>query len=468
MARRAVCAVAAAALVVVASACAGSGPDKAGGQPERPKPADKAVVLTLATGDPPFAEEYAKAVDRLSAGAIRIDIRLGRTAQRNYERFTVEDVRTGRAQLGSVAVRVWDTLGVTSMQALVAPLLVDDLELQKHLLQGPLATRMLRGLDRAGVVGLALTPGPLRRPIGVTRFFAGPKDYRGATMGIKFGNVARATFEALGARVTGYTSGQARFDGAELDLKTIADAKYDPRATAITANVVLWPRPQTIFANRAAFAKLTSGQQEILRRAGREAVPAEAARIAREEKDALSTVCSRSPGVLRPAPASERVALRAAVAPVYAALERVPQTKQLIDAIRTQRGTAQADLGVLRCPGTTNEAAIEGSWRSTVSEEEMRAAGASAAEAASYSGSATLELEDGRWRFRGERAAVTGTYSVEGDQIRLVMRTCTADPCSSGMTIQYRWSVYRNTLALEPSSATTWLRLSAKPATRVR
>src|SRR6185503_10780070 len=293
MARRAVCAVAAAALVVVASACAGSGPDKAGGQPERPKPADKAVVLTLATGDPPFAEEYAKAVDRLSAGAIRIDIRLGRTAQRNYERFTVEDVRTGRAQLGSVAVRVWDTLGVTSMQALVAPLLVDDLELQKRLLQGPLATRMLRGLDRAGVVGLALTPGPLRRPIGVTRFFAGPKDYRGATMGIKFGNVARATFEALGARVTGYTSGQARFDGAELDLKTIADAKYDPRATAITANVVLWPRPQTIFANRAAFAKLTSGQQEILRRAGREAVPAEAARIAREEKDALSAVCSR-------------------------------------------------------------------------------------------------------------------------------------------------------------------------------
>ena len=99
------------------------------------------------------------------------------------------------------------------MQALVAPLLVDDLELQERLLEGPLATRMLDGLDRAGVVGLALTPGPLRRPIGVTRSLAGPKDYRGATIGIKFGDVARTpTFEALGARVTGYTRDQAGFD----------------------------------------------------------------------------------------------------------------------------------------------------------------------------------------------------------------------------------------------------------------
>ena len=229
---------------------------------------------------------------------------------------------------------------------------------------------------------------------------------------------------------------------------------------------MLWPRPQTIFANRATFAKLTTAQQEILRRAGREAVPAEAARIAREEKDALSVVCSRSPGVLRTASASERAALRAAVAPVYAALERDPQTKQLIAAIRTLRGTAQADVRVLRCPGTTNEAAIEGSWRSTVSEEEMRAAGASAAEAD------LLRLRHARAEGRTvavprERATVTGTYSVDGDEIRLVMRTCTADPCSAGMTTEYRWSVYRNTLSLERSSDTTWPRLLAKPATRV-
>ena len=115
---RAILSVVAVALAVVASACAGSGPDKAGGRAEpAAKPAGKPVVLSLVTGDGPFAEEFAAATARLSGGAIRIDIRVGRVLQANYERFTVEDVQKGKAQLGSVAARVWDTMGVTSLRA---------------------------------------------------------------------------------------------------------------------------------------------------------------------------------------------------------------------------------------------------------------------------------------------------------------------------------------------------------------
>jgi TRAP-type C4-dicarboxylate transport system substrate-binding protein len=398
---------------------------------------------------------------------MRVDVRIGRTAQRNYERFTVEDVREGKAQLGSVAARVWDTLGATSMRALLAPLLVDSLSLQKRVLDSPLAAQMLAGLDRAGVVGLAVTPGPLRRPLGITRPLRGPRDYRGATLGIKFGGVARSTFETLGAKVTGYTYGQALFDGAELDLKTIADAEYDPRAKEITTNVVLWPRPQTVFANRAAYARLTSSQRELLRRAGREALRAEAARMEAEQSEALTVICSRSPDVLATASATDVAALRDAVRPVYAALERDPQTKMLIAAIRRLRGTGATGEQELRCPGTTDATALEGRWQSTVSREEMRARGATAEEAATYSGSGTLELEDGKWVFRGEHATVTGAYRVDGDHVELVMRTCTANPCSPGMKTAYRWSVYRDTLSLARASVGTWPRLLAKPATRV-
>lgn len=168
------------------------------------------VVLTLATGDEAFAAAYAEAVSRLSGGTMRIDVRVGRGAQANYDRFTVDDVRKGKAQLGSVGARVWDTLGVTSFRALLAPFLVDSLALRRRVMQSPLVPRLLAGLDRAGVVGLAVVPGPVRRPFGVTRPLAGPQDYRGATIGIKFGGVARATLDALGANVKGSSPGGER------------------------------------------------------------------------------------------------------------------------------------------------------------------------------------------------------------------------------------------------------------------
>src|SRR5438876_773304 len=80
-----------------------------------------------------------------------------------------------------------------------------------------------------------------------------PPDYRGATIAIRLGGVARATFATLGATAKGYVIGVLpAVDGAELDLNTIAENGYDARSRALTANVVLWPRPQTIFANRAA------------------------------------------------------------------------------------------------------------------------------------------------------------------------------------------------------------------------
>ena len=101
--------------------------------------------------------------------------------------------------------------------------------------------------------------------------------------------------------------------------------------------------------------------------------------------------------------------------------------------------------------------------------EELRAAGAAPAEAARYAGSGTLELDDARWVFRGDRTTVTGTYVVDGDVVRLTMRTCTANPCSPGMTTEYTWSVYRDTLSLARLPGRSfWPAIVARPVRRVR
>jgi TRAP-type C4-dicarboxylate transport system substrate-binding protein len=458
---------AATALLVAASACGGSGGDKAGGREETAsRPVGKPVTLTLVTPDGLWSSAFADAVARLSGGTMRIELRVEGSWLIDSERRTVEHVRAGRAELGSVGARVWDTMGVTSLRGLVAPFLVDTLARQGRVLESPIAARMLDGLGDAGVVGVALLPGPLRRPLGRTRPLVSPEDYRGATIGIRHGRVARSTFRALRATSKAYHVGTlSGLDGAELDPNTIALVGYDAPGTHITANVVLWPRPVTIFASREAFERLVPAQQEVLRRAGREAVARDLERIAESEKSGVEAICARGKAVLIDASSTDVAGLRQAVEPVYAELERDVETRELIAEIRALDDRAEPEP--LRC-GASSEATVDGVWEASVTQAALLASGASAAEAATYEGRGTLELKDGRWVFRNDHTTVTGTYDVAANTIRLTMVTCTANPCSPRAVTHHTWSLYRDTLTFARRSGRPFLpRFVAKPARRV-
>ena len=56
----------------------------------------------------------------------------------------------------------------------------------------------------------------------------------------------------------------AGFGGIEQQINAIQGNQYDRVGRYLTTNVVLWPRPLVVFANRATLAKLTPAQQRIL------------------------------------------------------------------------------------------------------------------------------------------------------------------------------------------------------------
>src|SRR2546429_9862497 len=63
-----------------------------------------------------------------------------------------------------------------------------------------------------------------------------------------------------------------RFDGAELDLRTLDENQFAAVGhSSGTANVAYWPRVFSVVGNREVLAKLTSEQREILREAARQA-----------------------------------------------------------------------------------------------------------------------------------------------------------------------------------------------------
>ena len=275
--------------------CAGSGSDKGGG-----KAARKPLVLTLANplGDSEEVQGFSAEVSRLSSGTLRIDVHSGwRSGQVGFENGLITDVRAGKADLGVVGTRAWDSVGVHSFDALNAPLLIDSYALQQRVLHSSLIGPMLRGLAPVGLAGLGILPGPLRRPLGVTRPLLTPHDFSGLRFGVQQSRVGSATINALGARSVWFAVGApiAGLGGIEQQISTIQSNQYDRVGQYLTTNVVLWPRPLVVFANRATLAKLTPAQRRILAQAVAHASPPN--RISSSQLSAaIPAACARSTG----------------------------------------------------------------------------------------------------------------------------------------------------------------------------
>jgi TRAP-type C4-dicarboxylate transport system substrate-binding protein len=383
----------------------------------------------------------------------------GRGLEVEYEKGVVQDVRAGTAQLGIVGVRVWDTIGVESFRGLLAPFLVDSFELEREVLTSPIAGRMLAGVEKAGVVGIALHAGPLRRPFGFTGPLASRRDYRGARIGIIPGAVAQATFRALGASGRGYVPGAVSgFDGAEVDPATMVFNGWDRNAGVVTANVVLWPKPFSIVMNRKVFAGLTTEQKDILRNAGRASFGAELRQTEHDAAAAVAAACRRGRLSFRSASPSELASLRAAVQPVYAELERDSLTREVIRVIRDLRRAGQATSPTLPAcgPARSGQRAaaaelLEGRWRVHWTREELIEAGLPERMLppdAPKSAWVTVEFDRGRYRAvaDGIGLVATGRYTVDGDVMSLVYDAPAPAGYVAGYAYRQRWNIFRKSL----------------------
>jgi hypothetical protein len=207
-----------------------------------------------------------------------------------------------------------------------------------------------------------------------------------------------------------------------------------PAPGIITANVVFFPKANTLVANAERFDELTAEQQEILREAA-EQTRRHVVDTRTREVDAARQACRNGAAIVIASPA-DVAALRRAAAPVYAELERDPTTKELIVAIRALARTSASASAAAACgrgrapnaPGASagvrggRPAIPEGAYRAEITFEEMVARGVDAATASTNSGIMTLTLSDGRWRghTQSDRYAgpdCTGRYSYSRKRV---------------------------------------------------
>jgi TRAP-type transport system periplasmic protein len=409
--------------------------DKAGGS-EAPQLLRLASANDSEQPDAPFARYFADRVRALSGGSLRVRVVWDAAGQDTpgYELGIARLVRDGDFELGWMGARAWDRMDITSFQALQAPFLVTNHELLNRITTGPLAARMLGRLDGHGFVGLALVPEHLRYAFGAAKALTSPDDFAGARVRVQPSRATDALMRALEAtplHISGDDVADAvengEIDGAEASLGTNS---ADEGERHLTLNLPLFPKTLTLFAGDGAYDRLDEDQREVLRKAARQTA-AYAAAHAPSETGLMRDFCRQGPPVTAVAASPADVAaLEGAAQPVYAQMERDPQTKALIAAFRALKATTPATPAATASAGCAETAptavgpkqspsALNGTyhWRTTE-------AGAHAA--ARIVGGVVrdwdvgtmgkMTLRDGRWLIGsgGHPEDDTGTYQIIG------------------------------------------------------
>jgi TRAP-type C4-dicarboxylate transport system substrate-binding protein len=426
--------------------------------------AGRPVVLTLANPNAGDADvgDWMRAVERLSHGTVRIELRAGwRADEVQAERGTLEDVRAGKVDIAKIPARAWDRLGVRSFQALQAPLLVDSLELERRVVSGAVGADMLAGVRRAGVEPVGVLPGPLRLSLGVSRDLVDAAGYRGAWIGSRPSAVAAATARALGGRYVDVAAGAdvGGVDAFDASLADISSFGYDREARSVTADVVWWPRAVTFVINRAAWGRLSSVQRAALSNAAHEAVPSVMRELRSFDRSGTRVLCDHHFPLVR-AGAARIDQLRRAVRPVYRQLELNAGTRRMLDRIRALKKKVPT-APVVGCrsqaePGGPAAGPLVGTWHTHATRELLAAAHREIGESVEDSwGDVTLVLgSDARFRilnsrFPGQEVGL-GTWRTRGDV--LSMRAEGTVEQGAGDTWRYRWTLFRDALMLRKLS----------------
>jgi TRAP-type transport system periplasmic protein len=431
------------ATVILASACSnGTEPGNKAGEVNQP------VVLRMADLNAgsdlrgtPEIQYFVQRVSDLSRGkmSVKVVYSVGGLAM-NAEQQVVKDVAGGSFDLGFAGTSVFDTLGVPSFQALSAPMLIDSYPLENAVIRSSLSARMMAGLAKLDVTGLAVFGDEMRRPIGVRQPILSLADWRGITFGIYRSKTEEAAVRALGAKpgpgfATARDQALARgaLQGFDLNLVYYHQLSKEPAAPYITANVNLWPRTVALFANSGRLGKLSASQRRLLTQAAADAA-VHSTGLFQDEDPVARDIC-QSGGRFADASAADLQALRQRFASVYANLEADPQTKAMIGQITALKRSTPAGPALTipagctgRAPeqpgsGTAVTSELNGTYRWTLTARDGTTTTPDVNSEMKYPSTFTVTLRDGRWTMRHSGAETMtdnpgDTYSVQGDRIK--------------------------------------------------
>jgi TRAP-type C4-dicarboxylate transport system substrate-binding protein len=394
----------------------------------------------------PGIDQFVKRVAEVSRG--RMTVRVDEGGRDDVA--VIREVAAGRVDLGWAATAAFDVVGVRAFQPLHAPFLINSYAAEAAVVNDPLAGRMLAEVTPLGLTGLALVADELQMPAAAKPLLT-PEDFHGLGFGLHDSQIQSKGLAALGARAaapnTAGSSGRDVTWWRYIEDDQVASLPY------VTANAILWPRTLAIFGNTERLIELDEQAQEWLRQASKAAASWSAGHAADRTPFEIEQACAAGVRITTANP-SQLAALRAAAEPVYGELRADPALKgtltRIESLVRSVEQTARQpqpcskrsaaggadDAPPLRYLTAAGRAGAlpPGTYRYSVSEEELRANGFNDFAARATAGVWTWTLGRGHWKYAFKPSSrnvptgyafdtCEGWYDVEADTIAFATYT---------------------------------------------
>lgn len=431
---------------------------------------DEQITLRLGIADPQgrpsqaYLEEFIAQVKTLSEGKITIEPfwEAGLNTTPTFEQGVAKAMVEGQYDLGLAASRAWDSVGVTSLQPLQAPFLINNDAIAEAVAASDIAKQMLEGMSTASILGLTLWPDVLNHSMAFDfeKPFLSPEDFKDKTIRIIGSNITSAMYEAFGATAIvkedwGGDIAAGLIQGTELG---IAQGFALPAPAVVVGNVAYYPKYHVLAANSASFERLSDEQQNILREAA-SIIQKKAIAEHPKEIDAATAFCENGFGEIVLANDEQLAAFEEAVKPVYALIEQDPKNAEFIAAIRELKANTPAAPGAEACKtATTQESSApssdtegwsgglppNGVYRNDVTYEDLVARGAAPEFARNNAGWMTWTINDEKididmhWEdLEGKTGDCTHPYSSTGDVLQVTIPVGSCSP--TGFTLEMNW-----------------------------
>ncbi|MFH8251991.1 hypothetical protein ACH3VR_16620 [Microbacterium sp. B2969] len=339
--RFAAAAVSAGLIILACAACTADATalDRSGGQKT---PAPTTLTIGMAGWE---IHEYANTVAAMSHGRVELDALSWEETSNKVGWRTpalLDAVRKGTIPLAAVPAASLGEFGVSSLDPLIAPFVVDSLAMEEKLLQDDeLTAAMLQDVSQLGVEPVGIIPGSLAHPFGTSGTLLTAADFEGATISTSRGQVTERAFALLGTKFIEWESNGARFDnikGSLLPVMAIPDNNFHKAGRSVTGDVTFWPRPVVVIGNPAALAALDEQERAALHDAVKAVIPTIVEGHALD--DSVGTTWSCGVGMTFPRAGAAAIAgLRAKVRPLIDEIAATEVGAQVFQRVAELRAT---------------------------------------------------------------------------------------------------------------------------------
>lgn len=249
------------------------------------------------------AVRFKEAVERESKGSVKIQIYPSR--QLGDVKELMEGVQFGTVDMTVNSTSALSTL-VPATDALQLPFVIGSYEAFAKLAVSPEAKAIAAGLEKHGMLALALYDGGQRHFLSVKKPVVAVEDFKGLKTRIAPNRLFLDTWRAVGVNPTPLNYGEVysaletgALDAVEINLTSIDSEKYYEVGKNVSlTGQYFWP--SYLLINKAKFDGLTAEQKAAIRKAADETVAPQVMAVAELDKKLINELKGRGVKITEP------------------------------------------------------------------------------------------------------------------------------------------------------------------------